>query len=360
MNGVAGNLSEALPPGLGELVVRPAGRWLLALGVLLLGLALGWIVRRWLVERLRALAARTATRTDDLLLAAAHGLWAPGILLLACAGAARVSPIPADLRSALVRIVLSAFLALLVLVAARFASAAVGAGTDTGQPGRPSLLRASARIAVVVAGTLLVLDNLGVEITSLLTALGVGSLAVGLALQPTLSNFFAGLHLSMAQPIRVGDFVELDDGTQGHVVDIGWRATKILQLANNVVIVPNSRLSEMKLVNYSLPAAPQAVLVGVGVAYGSDLDQVERVSTEVAREIQRDLPQADPSHEPFVRYGNFGDSAIEFNVILRAVAYTDRWPLIHEFVKRLDRRFREEGITIPFPQRVVHHAEAEP
>ncbi|MBZ0089596.1 MAG: mechanosensitive ion channel family protein, partial [Thermoanaerobaculia bacterium] len=182
-------------------------------------------------------------------------------------------------------------------------------------------------------------------------------LAVGLALQPTLSNFFAGLHLSMAQPVRVGDFVELEDGTQGHVIDIGWRATRIRQLANNLVVVPNARLAEMRLVNYTLPEPAQAVLVPVGVAYDSDLERVERITVEIAREVQRSLPEADPGHEPFIRYGAFADSAISFNVILRAVSYTDRWSLVHEFVKRLQLRFAAEGIEIPFPQRVVHSAE---
>lgn len=346
---------ERLPVEVGDLAARPLERWLIAGAVLFLGLAAGWVARRWLLNRLRALAARTSTQVDDLLLEASRGMWAPGILLLATALAVRASPLPPDLRGSLVRFALSAFLALAVVLAARFASAALTGGAGPGRGARPTLLQTAARLAIFAAGSLLVLDNLGIEITSLVTALGVGSLAVGLALQPTLSNFFAGLHLSMAQPVRVGDFVELEDGTQGHVVDIGWRATKIRQLANNLVIVPNSRLAEMRLVNYSLPDAPQAVLVPVGVAYGSDLERVERVTVEVAREVQGALPEADPTHEPFLRYGSFGASAIEFNVILRAVSFTDRWPLVHEFVRRLDRRYRAEGIEIPFPQRVVHH-----
>lgn len=353
-------LAERLPAGLAGLPDRPLARWLLALAVLLLGLGAGWLVRLWLLGRLRTLAARTATDVDDLLLEASRGLWAPGILMLSAILALRLAPLSPDLRSALMRLALSGFLALAVVLVARFAAAALAGRRSPGVPGRPTLLQTAARIAIFAAGSLLVLDNLGVEITSLVTALGVGSLAVGLALQPTLSNFFAGLHLSMAQPIRVGDFVELEDGTQGHVADIGWRATKLRQLANNLVIVPNSRLAEMRVINYSLPDSPQAVLVSVGVAYGSDLERVERVTVEVACEVQRELPEADPAHQPFLRYGAFGESAIEFNVILRAAAFTDRWPLIHEFVRRLDRRYRAEGIEIPFPQRVLHRAEARP
>src|SRR6185503_15507020 len=108
-----------------------------------------------------------------------------------------------------------------------------------------SLTRNVLRGVILVVGALLVLDNLGIEIKPLLTALGVGSLAVALALQPTLSNLFAGLHITLSKTIRIGDFIELENGTQGFVTDIGWLATKLREGANNQVIVPNARLVEM-------------------------------------------------------------------------------------------------------------------
>lgn len=350
---VAGGAAGFLPTVLSS----PTERWLAAGAILLLSLLAGWVVRRWLVVRLHAIAARTASPLDDLLLASTRRLWMPALVLIGLAAASRVAPLAGDLRLAILRVALSGFLALLVVASSRFASGWLAYRSERGADARPSLLETSVRIGIIAAGALLVLDNLGIEITSLLTALGIGSLAVGLALQPTLSNYFAGIHLSMARPIRVGDFVELEDGSQGHVEDIGWRATRIRQLPNNLLVVPNARLSDMRLLNYSLPEPPQSVIVPVGVSYASDLEQVERVTIEVARELQRTLPVAVPDHEPFVRYNAFADSSINFSVILRANAYTDRWPLIHEFIKRLHARYREEGIEIPFPQRVVHRAE---
>lgn len=336
------------------LATGSAGRWLGALAVLVAALVAGWFARRWLMGRLHALAAKTPSPLDELVLEATRGLWIPGFLLLGTTVASRVAPLSPELREVLHRVTLSGFLAVLVLGVSRLAAGWLRPRTAAAPGGRPSLLQTAVRLGILVAGTLLVLDNLGIEVTSLLTALGIGSLAVGLALQPTLSNFFAGIHLSMSQPLRVGDFVELEDGTQGHVVDIGWRATRIRQLANNLVVLPNARLAEMRLTNYSLPEPPQAVLVDVGVAYAEDLERTERVTVQTARDVQRSLPEADPDHEPFIRYKSFGDSAIQFTVILRATAYTDRWPLIHEFIKRLHARYRSEGIEIPFPQRVVH------
>jgi small-conductance mechanosensitive channel len=330
-----------------------AQRWLAALVAMLVVLAAGRI-GRWLLDRhLKRLASRTASPFDDILLDVPRPLWFSATALLALALAIRLSPLPFEPRALLGKLFLSGFLAVVVLGASRLAGAWLRQRAAATGAAAPTLLQTSARTAVLVAGGLLVLDNAGLEIAPLLTALGVGSLAVGLALQPTLSNFFAGMHLSMSRPIRVGDFIELEDGAQGHVVDVGWRATRLHQLGNNLLVVPNSRLAEMRLTNYSLPEEPQAVLVPVGVGYASDLAHVERVTLDVAREVQRTVPEADPAHEPFLRFHEFGDSAIGFNVILRARTFTDRWLVIDLFVRSLHERYRSSGIEIPFPQRVV-------
>ncbi|HET6372298.1 MAG TPA: mechanosensitive ion channel family protein, partial [Candidatus Polarisedimenticolia bacterium] len=186
------------------------------------------------------------------------------------------------------------------------------------------------------------------------TALGVGSLAVALALQPTLSNLFAGVHLTVARPVRVGDFIELEGGRKGFVEDIGWRATRVRELPNNLVIVPNAKLAEMVLVNYAMPESEQAALVQVSVSYASDLAHVERVTVEVAREILTEVRGGVAEFEPFIRFHTFGDSSIDFTVILRVRGFTDRFLVVHEFVKRLHSRYGREGIEIPFPQRVLH------
>ncbi len=318
----------------------------------------GLLARRLLLRRLSALAARTSSRADDLLLAAARRHLPLWFALGGLALAARLAPLGEAPRDLLTRLAAVAFLVSLTLAAARFAGDWLARTADEAGASarRSSLTRQVGRAAILVAGALLVLANLGLEITPLLTALGVTSLAVALALQPTLSNLFAGIHLSVARPIRIGDYVELDDGTQGHVTDIGWRATQIVQLPNNLVVVPNSKLAEMVIKNYSLPDPPQAVLVPVGVAYGSDLEEVEEVTCAVAREVQREVPGAVRDFEPFIRYNGFGDSAIDFTVILRGCAATDRFAIMHEFVKRLKARYDREGIEIPFPQRVVHQA----
>ena len=203
------------------------------------------------------------------------------------------------------------------------------------------------RIVVVTIGLLVVLRGVGLEITPILTALGVGGLAVALALQDTLANLFAGLYLSVAKHIRLGNYIRLASGEEGYVVDIDWRATRLRQLTNNTVLVPNAKLSQSIVTNYHLPDRELAVIIDASVDYSSDLDRVERITTEVAREVMQTVPGGVPGFEPSVRFHTFGDPGIGFSVVLRAKEFVDQFLIKHEFVKRLHKRFVAEGITIP-------------
>jgi small-conductance mechanosensitive channel len=210
------------------------------------------------------------------------------------------------------------------------------------------------KVILFAVGGLLVLDNLGVSLTPLLTTLGVGSLAVAIALQDTLGNAFAGLHIKADRPIEAGQFIRLDSGEEGYVDRIGWRSTRIRMLPNKTAVVPNSKLVQSTIINYDLPDPEVAVLVEVGVHYDSDLKKVERVTIEAGQEIMKSVPGALPSFEPFIRYHTFNQSSIDFTVILRARTFVDNYLIKHEFIKALQEKYREEGIVIPFPIRTVY------
>jgi small-conductance mechanosensitive channel len=210
------------------------------------------------------------------------------------------------------------------------------------------------KIVLFAIGAMLVLDNLGVSLTPLLTTLGIGSLAVAIALQDTLGNAFAGLHLKADRPIEVGQFVQLEGGDEGFVEKIGWRSTRIRMLPNKSAVVPNSKLVQSTIINYDLPDPQVAVLVQVGVHYDSDLRKVEQVTCEVGKEIMRTVSGGVPSFDPFIRYHTFNQSSIDFTVILRAQRFVDNYLIKHEFIKALQERYRDEGVVIPFPIRTVH------
>lgn len=209
------------------------------------------------------------------------------------------------------------------------------------------------KIVFIAVGGMIILDNLGISLTPLLTTLGIGSLAVAIALQDTLGNFFAGLHIKADRPVQVGHFIRLESGEEGYVTHIGWRSTRIQMLPNNMVVVPNNKLVQSVITNYYLPDRELAVLVQVGVHYDSDLKKVERVTCEVAKEVLQKVPGGVPGFEPFIRYHTFSDSSINFAVILRAQEFVDNFLIKHEFIKKLQERYKQEGITIPFPMRTI-------
>jgi small-conductance mechanosensitive channel len=241
------------------------------------------------------------------------------------------------------------------LALAALASQSVDAYGALLSPALPvsSLTRNVAWTLIALLGLLVILNGLGLSITPMLTAVGVGGLAVALALQEPLANFFAGLFITLAGQIRVGDYVQLDSGQEGYVVDFSWRSTRLRMLANSLILVPNAKLAQAIVVNHHLPSQDLAVLVEVGVDYASDLRHVERVVVEVGRAVMSEVTGGVPEFEPFIRYHTFGDSSINFTVILRAKEFVDQYVIKHEFVKRLHTRFNDEGIAIPFPVRTI-------
>ncbi len=152
-----------------------------------------------------------------------------------------------------------------------------------------------AQLAVVILGILVLLGLLGVPISAPLTALGVGGLAVALALQETLSNLFAGFYIAVAGQIRVGDYIKLNTGEEGYVIDISWRNTSIRVLANNLILIPDSKPAQAIVTNYYLPEKRMSVAIPVAVAYDSDPEKVERVLIETALEGTKEIPGLLPS-----------------------------------------------------------------
>ena len=204
------------------------------------------------------------------------------------------------------------------------------------------------RGAVYIVGALMLLTALGVQITPLLTALGVGGLAVALALQDTLSNLFAGAHLLADKPIRVGDYVKVADTVEGHVVDIGWRSTRVRMLQNVVVTIPNKKVAESIITNYDLPEPRLALLVRVGVDYGSDPDRIEVLVVDEVTRAVGEVPGLLGEPAPFVRLiPGFGDFSLDFTLVCQVKSFTDQFLVQHELRKRILRRFRAEGIQVP-------------
>jgi small-conductance mechanosensitive channel len=208
---------------------------------------------------------------------------------------------------------------------------------------------------IYIIGLLIILGLLGISIAPLLTALGVGGLAVALALQDTLANLFSGIHILVEKSIRVGDFIKLESGQEGYVEDITWRTTRVRMLPNNMVVIPNKKLSQSIVTNYYLPEHRMAVLIQIGVSYSSDPDHIEAVLVEEAKKAVGAVPGLLGYPEPFVRFiPGFGDNSLDFTLTCQVREFVDQYLVQHELRKRIFKRFGAEGIEIPFQQRTIY------
>ncbi|MBR3623184.1 MAG: mechanosensitive ion channel family protein [Selenomonadaceae bacterium] len=217
-----------------------------------------------------------------------------------------------------------------------------------------SLLTNILNLIIYAIGILIVLSHFNISIAPILTAMGVGGMAVALGLQETLQNIFSGLWLIVSKQIQTGDFVRLSDGQQGRVMDITWRYTTVQSVLGNLIVIPNKNLASSVITNYNLPQKDITIKIPIGVAYNSDLDKVEQVTLEVANKVMHDMAEYSEI-PPKVLFHTFGDSAIEFDVLIHSARFEMQVELKHNFIKALTRRYREEGINIPYPIQTVIH-----
>ncbi len=337
--------------------------WLLQTGTVIVLACLLLLIKRLVLVRLLRLADRSRYRFDALFLRALNlplsiAIAVAGLFLLEFLlrqnGATENGLGGNTMTVAKILLILA-----ILMFVNRFAVGSLKLYAERSEALRSSrgILAGVASSVIIAIGLLMVLGTMGISITPLIASLGITSLAVALALQPTLENFFSGVQLVMDKPIRVGDFIELESGEQGFVDKIGWRSTWIRMLPNNTIIMPNSVLSQSKIINYFYPSKELSVPVDVGVHYASDLEHVERVTLEVARETLKTHEWGVSDYNTFVVFHTFDSSSINFTVMLRAGEYFQRFWVKSAFVKALHRRYAEEGIVIPYPIRAINTAQ---
>jgi small-conductance mechanosensitive channel len=318
----------------------------------------GMVADQLLFRALRSRFARTQWAPGVALATAIHGLPTITGVLIGLMLAGRRLTLPGDWSDTLA----GAWKVIFILVGTAFAARILGrlvrALTESEGSRLPtsSIFANLARGLVWIIGVLLVLSAVGVSITPMVTALGVGGLAVGLALQSTLENVFSGIQVLLSRQIEPGDFIQLETGQQGFVADVTWRNTTIKLLSNDLVIVPNSTIGKSLITNFTSDSEQHILWVPLSVDYASDLDRVEDVSLGVAREIQSTVESAVAEHEPVLRFTEFASSGIALQVSLRADSFSNRFAVRHEFIKALKLAYEAEGIVIPYPQHTVHLA----
>ena len=324
----------------------------LAWTVATLGIAygIGHLARAILRARITRWAAKTHWRWDDGFVAFADRVPFWAILIGVYVSLRHWSLAPDDYARA------AQVLGALAVASFTFALAGIAGGLLSSYAPRhghhvpvSALAQNVVRGVVITLGVLVIARGFGFEITPYLTALGVGGLAVALALQDPLSNFFTGVFLTLSGQIRIGDYLKLEGGAEGYVADFNWRATSIRLLSDNIVIVPNAKLAQAIVTNYYQPSRELTFVIDVSVHYLSDLQRVERVTAEVAKDVMASVPGGVTGFDPAVRFHTLGPNSITCAVTLRVQEFTDQFLVRHEFIKRLQARYGHEGIVVPFP-----------
>jgi len=324
--------------------------------VFAVALAVGYLLRQVLLRILRAWHSRTASRPRVILSEAVRVPTLFWILIFSVHMAIQFSDLPPKLTAWTPEFLLVLFILSLTLMCVRIAGDLVRFYGDQIPGALPvsTLTQTLAQLGVVILGFLIILNQLHVSIAPILTALGVGGLAVALALQDTLSNLFAGFYVAVAGQVRLGDYIKLDSGEEGYVTDISWRTTTIRTLGSSLIIVPNSKLAKAVVTNYHLPEKRMGSQVLVNVSYDSDPDKVERVLLEIGAAATHDVPGLLAEPAPSVAFDpGFGESSLGFSLNYNVAEFANQFGVRNELRRRILRRFREEHIEMPVTTRRV-------
>ena len=341
---------------------EPLIRWLVAGGIVVIALLLAFLSKYIISAIVKPFTKKTKTILDDLIVEAIN---APVFAWLIAGGlwiaAARLND-NSKFEDVIHKIFTVIFIGIGAVAVSRIVHAILHWYSVEIAPRTASdfddrlipLLQRVADLVVYSLAFLIVMGAIGVNIGPFLAGLGIGGLAIALALQPTLTNFLSGTYVISDSVIRKGDYIQLESGLEGTVEEIGWRITKIRHWQGNLVILPNTKLSDAVVTDFEKPDISMVFGVEGGVSYDSDLDKVERVITEVASEVMRTHPEGGKDFAPVVRFKNFGDSNINFSVVLKAANRGASFALKHYFIKALHRRFQNEGIVMEFPVRKLY------
>jgi len=340
-----------------ELIENILGEWGRPIVVLLGAIIIGWLFKKVIHRYLEKIVKRTKFKTDDLIYESIESQIVVWIALGAIYYITKTTELLNQYSENIIKGILFLLIISITVALNKFFIGLIEVWSARQKKSLPStkIFVNIVRTIVYLIGLLVALEFIGVAITPMLTALGVGGLAISLALKDTLADVFAGLHILLSKKVEPGDFIELESGQKGEIINITWRNSTILEKSNNVYIVPNSVLSNAILKNYDSVDKTFAAKFLLGVGYESDLDHVEKVTLEVAKDVVDNSEKHVKDFIPKARFYQFGDSSIDMKIFFKVYDYGDQWPIFHEFIKKILKRFNEEGINIPFPIRTLYH-----
>ena len=332
--------------------------------ILCVALVIGVAINRFLMEKISRRIKSEESDIKEIFFRAMQGVPISLCLVIGLYWVVNTSHMPDSLIQILSYLLFTSIMFTITRVVERTVSGFINAKfSSSGQASQSTLMGTILKAFIYASGILIILQYYGISIAPILTVMGLSSMAIALGLQPTLENIFSGLQLILSKQIKVNDVIKVG-ANEGCVVDINWRFTTIMPAnEGNVVVIPNKDIAGSTSTNYSRPREDVVIVIPIGVGYESDLEQVERVTVEVAREIMIEVDGYEPMFNsegvdinplaPVVRFQEFADSSINFNAVLHAKKFANQYIIKHKFIMAITKRYREEGINIPFPIRTL-------
>ncbi|MBR0103949.1 MAG: mechanosensitive ion channel [Selenomonadaceae bacterium] len=333
--------------------------------IIVVAFCVGVIINRLLVQKLAGRVKASESELMEIFFRALRGVPIYLCVVTGLYWSVTTSDLPAGLEKIFSYILFAMIVFSITRVCERTLSGFIRLKfSETSDLTQSTLLDTIVRAAIYSSGALVVLDYFGISIAPIMAAMGFGSFAFGLAVKEPLENVATGLLLMVSKQIRVNDYIRLSTGDEGRVTDINWRFITVMPPnEGSVIVIPNKVIANAVSTNYSQPRDDIILIVPIGVGYESDLEHVEKVTVEVARELQIKIDGYEPKFDsegvdrnplaPAVRFQKFNDSSIDFNTVLHVQTFTNQYLLKHEFIKAITKRYREEGINIPFPIRTL-------
>lgn len=336
-------------PDVNSLLQMAGSRWVIAAGVLA-----AWILLLQGLKRLIRVVFRRAIKRPNLqhlvpLIDAVAPAVTIAIIVTGIEVAGQIAPLPKAWRADIAIILTGGVIAALVVFADRISRLWLQRAATRNPLFAEgySLVTSAVRGTIVALGLLMFLESVGISIGPLLASLGIGSLAIALALQETVKNMFSGLFLIADKPVVVGDYVKLQSGQEGQLFKLGWRSSKFRMLTSEVVVVPNSQLIDSVVTNYRVADGDVAVAIDLAVLNSNDPAHVERVAQEVAREAVASVTPDRSSYEPEVWFQGISGNLINLTVLIHAPSSELIAAVRSEFIKRVLARFAREEIKLP-------------
>ncbi|MDJ0660633.1 MAG: mechanosensitive ion channel family protein [Crocosphaera sp.] len=337
-----------------NLTIQEVIKLISPLFAILCGFVIGVLFEKRVITNIKKLAEKTKSPYYKILINSIQGF---SILWFSLGGigvATSIYPIPPGIQSLINKFLIATFLASATLVISRLLVGALKVYTTDEQGISPltSLFELLTKIVIYSLGVLIILQSIGIQITPLLTALGVGGVSLGLALQTPLANLISGVSIVMSGKVKPGDYIRLASGESGYVIDVELKYTVLKEITDNVLVIPNSEILSGSFKNFTLPDKIMVLPITLDVGYDSNLETVETVTLEVANNLLKDqILENENMSEPFILYNKFDYFSINLTIYLKVheQEFFEHLAIKHRFLKELHKRYQAEGIEIPFP-----------